>query len=87
MLFCGVAVEDWLILRLAGVVTDAELAGKLFMAYTLLSEVLNLSFAERQVIVGVLDNQVGVLENQPAGLEALYEQLVGEPAWNVRQRL
>jgi hypothetical protein len=80
VLFCGVSVEDRLILRLATVVTDVQLASKLSMAYTFRSEVLNLSFAERQVIVGVL-------ENQPAGLEALYEQLVGEPAWNVRQRL
>ena len=80
MLLGGVPIEDRLLLRLARVVHDPALAGKLGMAYTLRSGVLNLSYPERQTILTAL-------EHHPAGLEGLHEQLVGHQAWQLRQRL
>jgi hypothetical protein len=76
----GVPIEDRLLLRLARAVHDPALSGKLATAYTLRSEVLNLSFPERQTILTTL-------ERGPAGLEELHEQLVRHEAWQLRQRL
>lgn len=80
MLVGGVQVEDRLVLRLARVVADPALAGKLSMAYTLRSHVLNLTYPERQKILDALDEA-------PAGLEELRQELVLHAAWQLRQRL
>ena len=50
------------------------------MAYTLRSHVLNLTYPERQTILDALDEA-------PAGLEELRQELVSHAAWQLRQRL
>ncbi len=80
MLLGGVSVEDRLVLRLARVVGDGALAGKLNMAYTLRSAVLNLTYSERQTILDAL-------EGGASGLSELRAELLSNPAWQLRQRL
>lgn len=80
MLLGGVPIEDRIVLRLARVVADASLAAKLNMAYTLRSEVVNLTYPERQAIIAAL-------EQRPDGLDGLHELLVANHAWQLRQRL
>lgn len=80
MLLAGVTVEDSLILRLAAAVDDFGLARKLKLAHTLRSQVLNLTIAERQRILAVV-------EDPRSGLEDLRELLVANQAWRLRERL
>jgi hypothetical protein len=80
VLLGGVPIEDRLVLRLARAVDDSGLAGKLTMAYTLRSQVVNLTHDERQTILSAL-------QRQPEGLEQLHDQLVEHAAWQLRQRL
>ena len=80
MLLGGVSVEDRLVLRLARVVPDAGLSGKLNMAYTLRSAVVNLTYPERQTILEAL-------EGGSPGLDELRLELGAHPAWQLRQRL
>ena len=80
MLLGGVPIEDRLLLRLARAVDQPALAGKLTMAYTLRSAVVNLTTDERQAILAALDSR-------PAGLEALHSQLREHAAWRLRERL
>ena len=80
MVLAGVTVEDGVILRLAGAVNDLPLANKLKLAHTLRSQVLNLTFAERQKILAAL-------EDPRTGLEGVRETLLAHPTWQLRAKL
>jgi hypothetical protein len=78
MVLGGVPIEDRFVLRLARLVGDAELASKLYMAYSLRFEAVDLNYIERHAILATL-------EQQPAGFEGLLERLVADYAWQLRQ--
>ena len=80
MLLGGVGSREREVLRLASAVKQPPLSGKLSMAWTLRSPVLNLTVAERQTILAILDEP-------PYGLEGLRDLLLVNPAWRVRERL
>ena len=71
MIVNGVTVEDDHVLELAGAVKNAALAHKLQTAHRFRSGVVNLSNAERTLVLAALDGA-------PSGeLEVLRPQLVG----------
>ena len=76
----GVPIEDRFVLRLARTVADTALASKLYMAYSLRSEGVNLNYIERHAILETL-------EQEPVGFEGLLERLLADYAWQLRQRL
>ena len=78
MVLGGVPIEDRFVLRLARLVGDSELASKLYMAYSLRLEAVDLNYIERHAILATL-------EQQPSGFEGLLERLVADYAWQLRQ--
>jgi hypothetical protein len=80
MLLNGVTVDDHLVLTLAGVVKSAALAHKLRTAHRFRSDVINLTNAERTVVLAAL-------EDGSPQLKELREQLVEHPAWRSRTRI
>ena len=80
MIVNGVSVNDDLVLALAGVVKNAVLAHKLQTAHRFRSGVVNLSNAERTVVLAALD------DGSPE-LKELREQLVEHPAWRSSTRI
>ena len=61
-------------------VKQPPLSRKLSVAWTLRSPVLNLTVAERQTILALLDDE-------PDGLEGLRDRLLLSPAWQLGERL
>ena len=80
MIVNGVSVNDDLVLALAGVVKNAVLAHKLQTAHRFRSGVVNLSNAERTVVLAALD------DGSPE-LKELRGQLVEHPAWRSSTRI
>jgi hypothetical protein len=74
MIVNGVTMEDDLVLALAGVVKNPALAHKLQTAHRFRSGVINLSNAERTIVLAAL-------HDPSAELEELRAQLVEHPAW------
>ena len=62
MIVNGVTVEDDLVLELAGAVKNPALAHKLQTAHRFRSGVVNLSNAERTLVLAALDDPSGELE-------------------------
>ena len=80
MVVNGVTVENELVLALAGVVKNAVLANKLQTAHRFRSEVINLSNAERSLVLAALDDR-------SPEFEELRAQLVEHPAWRSSTRI
>jgi hypothetical protein len=80
MVVNGVTVEDDLVLALAGVVKNVVLANKLQAAHRFRSGVINLSSAERSLVLAALGDR------SPEFTE-LREQLVEHPAWRSSTRM
>jgi hypothetical protein len=80
MLVNGVIVDDERVLALAGVVKNAALAHKLRTAHRFRSGVINLTSAERRLVLAALD------DGSPE-LKELREQLVEHPAWGSPTRI
>jgi hypothetical protein len=80
MMPAGIPVPDELVLELARLVDDEELASALEDAYRREVRVLGLSIPERETIIAAL-------EDPPPGLEELRAVLLREHAWRVRERL
>jgi len=80
MIINGVTVEDDLVLALAGVVRNPALAHKLQTAHRFRSGVVNLSTAERTLVLAALDKP-------STELEELRGQLVEHPAWRSPTRI
>ena len=80
MIVNGVTVDDHLVLALAGVVRNPALAHKLQTAHRFRSGVINLSNAERTLVLAALDDR-------SPELKELREQLVEHPAWRSPTRI
>ena len=80
MVVNGVTVDDELVLALAGVVKNPVLAHKLQTAHRFRSGVINLSNAERSLVLAALDDR------SPEFTE-LRAQLVEHPAWGSPTRI
>ena len=80
MIVNGVTVEDDAVLALAGVVKNPALAHKLQTAHRFRSGVINLSNAERTLVLAALDDP-------SAELEELRAQLVDHLAWRWPTRI
>ena len=80
MVVNGVTVEDDLVLALAGVVKNPVLANKLQTAHRFRSGVINLSNAERSLVLAALDDR-------SPEFEELRVQLVEHPAWRSPTRI
>lgn len=80
MVVNDVAIEDELVLALAGVVKNPVLAHKLQTAHRFRSGVVNLSNAERSLVLAALDDR------SPEFRE-LRAQLLEHPAWRSTTRI
>jgi hypothetical protein len=80
MMLAGVPVRDDLVLELARLTSDEELAEKLERACSNEAKVLALDFQDR-------DSILAALEDPPPGLEELRGVLLGEREWRTRERL
>ena len=80
MIVNGVTMEDDLVLALAGVVKNPALAHKLQTAHRFRSGVINLSNAERTIVLAALSDP-------SAELEGLRMQLLEHPAWRAPTRM
>lgn len=80
MIVNGVSVDEELVLALAGVVENAVLAHKLQTAHRFRSNVINLSNAERTLVLAAL-------EGGSPELKGLREKLVEHPAWHSPTRI
>jgi hypothetical protein len=80
MMLCGLPIRDELVLELAKMVEDEDLADRLETAYSRETKVLALTFADR-------DGILRALEDPPAGLEELRAVLLQEHTWRVREGL
>jgi hypothetical protein len=80
MMVAGLPIRDELVLELARLVDDDELATKLETAYSRETKVLGLTFSDR-------DSILVALEDPPAGLEELRAVLLQEHTWRVREGL
>jgi hypothetical protein len=80
MMLCGLPIRGELVLELARMVEDEELADKLETAYSRETKVLALTFSDR-------DSIIVALEDPPAGLEELGGVLLREREWRVREGL
>ena len=80
MLVNGVTVDDDLVLALSGVVTNPALTHKLRTAHRFRSGVINLTNAERMIVLAAL-------EGGSSQLKELREQLVEHPAWRSPTRI
>jgi hypothetical protein len=80
MIVNGVTMEDDLVLALAGVVKNPALAHKLQTAHRFRSGVINLSNAERRIVLAALDDP-------SVELEGLRAQLLEHPAWRSPTRM
>jgi hypothetical protein len=80
MIVNGVTVRDELVLALAGAVKNPVLAHKLQTAHRFRSGVINLSNAERSLVLAALDDR-------SPELKQLREQLVEHPAWRSPTRI
>jgi ribosomal protein L16 Arg81 hydroxylase len=80
MLVNGVSVKDALVLALAGAVKSPALAHKLQTAHRFRSSVINLSDAERRLVLAALDDR-------SPELQELREQLREHPAWRSATRI
>jgi hypothetical protein len=80
MFLAGIPVRAELILELARLVDDEELANKLERAYAREVKVLAPDIPERETIIRALDDP-------PVGLEELRAVLLQEHAWRQRQGL
>ena len=80
MIVNGVTVEDDLVLELAGAVKNPALAHKLQTAHRFRSGIVNLSNAERTLVLAALDDPSGELEE-------LRGQLVEHLAWRWPTRI
>lgn len=76
----GIPVRDDLILELARLIDDQELADKFETAYGREVKVLALDIPERETIIQALDDP-------PAGLEELRGVLLREMEWRRREGL
>ena len=76
----GVAIRDELVLELARLVDDDELASRLETAYGRMTKVLALTIAARELIIRALDDP-------PARLEELRAVLLREHVGRVRDGL
>jgi hypothetical protein len=80
VVFCGVDVDDDVVLQLARAVRPSALSQKLHLAATLHWPVVNLTAAERHTILAILDDA-------PAALEGLRDKLLESPSWRLRERI
>ena len=80
MVVNGVTVEDELVLALSGVVTHPALAHKLQTAHRFRTAVINLSNAERSLVLAALDDR-------SPEFKELRAQLVEHPAWRSPTRV
>ena len=80
MFVAGIPVRDELILKLARLVDDSELASRVEDCYGRDIKVLGLSVPERETIIRALDNP-------PAGLEELRGVLLAEHVGRKRNGL
>jgi hypothetical protein len=80
MVINGVTVEDELVLALADAVKNPSLAHKLQTAHRFRSAVINLSNAERSLVLAALDDR-------SPGFTELRAQLVEHPAWHSPTRI
>ena len=79
MVVNGVTVEDDLVLALAGLVKNPVLAHKLQTAHRFRSGVLNLSNAERSLVLAALDDR--------SEFQELRARLLEHPAWGSPTRI
>jgi hypothetical protein len=80
MWLAGIPVRDDLILELARIVDDSELAARLERAYRNEIRILGLDVPERETILAAL-------EDPPPGLEELRATLLQEHTWRHAQGL
>jgi hypothetical protein len=80
VMLAGIPVNDDLVLELARMVDDDELAERLEDAYRRGVKILALDFRDRDSIIAALDDP-------PAGLAELRGVLLREREWRVREGL
>ena len=80
MLVNGATVDDQLVLELAAKIRDRALAHKLQAACRFGAAVVNLTGAERALVLAALDGST-------PGLDRLRAQLVEHPAWRAPTRI
>lgn len=79
MVINGATVDDSLVPQLAKAIKNPNLAHKLQTAHRFRTELINLSNAERALVLAALDSS--------PGLEELRAQLVRHPTWRPTTRV